>query len=324
MRTSPHPFTLRQLQYACAVAEHLSFRKAAELCRVAQPSLSSQVAELEAALGVQLFERDRRRVLVTAAGRTLIERARELLLRADDLAVAAGRLGEPFSGVLRVGVIPTVAPYLVPSATSAIRERYSRLTIQWVEDKTEVLVAELGSGRLDAALLALEAPLGDVEHASIAEDPFVLVAPPEHPLMQKRAAVTLAELRSAGMLLLDEGHCLRQQALEVCSSARAEELEFRATSLATLVQLVVQGAGVTLLPKLALETETSRAALGVRELAAPAPHRTLALIWRRASPLGPTLTSVAAAIRDGYPRGQPRRAPPAKPTPSKPAAARRG
>lgn len=301
MNTRPHPFTLRQLQYACAVAEHLSFRRAAEVCHVAQPSLSAQVAELEEALGVQLFERDRRRVLVTTRGQALLERARTVLLQADDLADAAKRVTDPFVGTLRIGVIPTIAPYLVPAATAGVRAEFPKLTVAWIEDKTQTLIAELSTGGIDGAVLALEAELGDVEQAIIAADPFVLVAPPGHPLMQKSTPIPARELRAADMLLLDEGHCLRQQALEVCTSVKAREAEFRATSLATLVQLVVQGAGVTLLPSLALETEASRAELGIRQIAAPAPARTIALVWRKGSSLAPALTRVAASIRESYP-----------------------
>jgi LysR family hydrogen peroxide-inducible transcriptional activator len=312
MNTRPHAFTLRQLQYACAVAQHLSFRKAAEVCHVAQPSLSAQIAELEAALGVQLFERDRRRVLVTTRGQALLERARHLLLEADDLLDAAKRLADPFSGTLRIGVIPTIAPYLVPFATAGIRAAFPKLTVAWIEDKTHALLAQMAAGELDAAVLALEAELGDVEHAVIASDPFVLVAPPDHPLMEKTTPIPPRELRAADMLLLDEGHCLRAQALEVCSSVKAREAEFRATSLSTLVQLVVQGAGVTLLPTLALETETLRAELGIRQIAAPTPARTIALIWRKGASLAAALTQIAASIRESYPTVAPEKAP-AKP-----------
>ena len=301
MKFRPHVFTLRQLQYACAVAEHLSFRRAAQSCHVAQPSLSAQIAELESALDVQLFERDRRRVLLTSNGRALIERAQKLLLEAHDLEDAAKRVADPFAGIVRLGVIPTIAPYLVPIATPAIRERYPKMTVQWVEDRTEQLLEQLDQGTLDGALLALEAELGDVEHAVIAEDPFSLVAAIDDPLMRETSPISHAELRRANMLLLDEGHCLRQQALEFCGALRARESEFRATSLSTLVQLVVQGVGVTLIPALALATETSRANLGIREIAAPPPHRTLAVIWRKSSPLGRTLAAVAASIREIYP-----------------------
>lgn len=302
MKLRPHAFTLRQLQYACAVAEHLSFRRAAQACRVAQPSLSAQIAELEGALEVQLFERDRRRVLVTSRGRVLLDRARALLIQADDLGEAAKRLGDPFDGTLRVGVIPTIAPYLVPAATAGIRQRFPKLTIEWIEEKTEPLVAQLASGDVDAAVVALEAELGEVDHEVIASDPFLLVARPDDPLMQKHSPVSLKELRAASILLLDEGHCMRQQALEFCSSVRARELEFRATSLSTLVQLVVQGAGVTLLPSLALETEALRAELGIREIAPPAPNRTIAMVWRKGSALASSLSAVAALIRENYPK----------------------
>jgi LysR family transcriptional regulator, hydrogen peroxide-inducible genes activator len=307
LNTRPHAFTLRQLQYACAVAEHLSFRQAAVVCHVAQPSLSAQIAELEAALGVQLFERDRRRVLVTARGQALLERARKLLLEADDLTDASKRLSDPFSGTLRIGVIPTIAPYLVPFATAGIRAAFPKLTVAWIEEKTQALLAEMSTGELDAAVLALEAELGDVEHEVIATDPFVLVAPPGHPLMEKTTPIPPRELRATDMLLLDEGHCLRAQALEVCTSVKAREAEFRATSLSTLVQLVVQGAGVTLLPALALETETLRAELGIRQIAAPTPARTIALIWRKGASLAGALTQIAASIRESYPTVAPRK-----------------
>ncbi|MGC3996506.1 MAG: LysR substrate-binding domain-containing protein [Anaeromyxobacter sp.] len=300
MSDAPHPFTLRQLQYAVAVADTLSFRRAAERCRVSQPSLSTQLAQLEDALGVRLFERDRRRVLVTAAGAGLLDAARRVLVGADDLVETARRAGDPLSGTLRVGVIPTISPYLLPPASPAIRAAYPRLKLVWLEDKTEVLVARLRAGALDAALLALEADLGEVDHEEIARDPFVLAAPRGHPLAERSGPATPAELRGADVLLLDDGHCLRAQALEVCSKARAHELAFRATSLPTLVQMVASGAGVTLLPRLALPAE-GRKELKLRPFAPPAPHRTLALVWRRHAPLGPALRRLAGTIREAYP-----------------------
>ncbi|HEY3498015.1 MAG TPA: LysR substrate-binding domain-containing protein [Polyangiaceae bacterium] len=298
----PHPFTLRQLQYVVAVAEALSFRRAAERCHVSQPSLSAQLAQVEEALGVRLFERNRRRVLATSAGKELVERARRVLIEADDLAQAAQRVGDPLAGTLRVGVIPTISPYLLPSLTPRLKKQFPALTLAWIEDKTSTLVARLDNGTLDAALLALEADVGEVEHAVIAEDPFVLVVSPSDPLAKSKRPATTAELRGAGVLLLDEGHCFRTQALELCSSARANELEFRATSLSTLVQMVAGGAGVTLLPALAVETETQRAELRVRHFEKPAPHRTIALVWRKRSPLGAALRSVAREIREAYPK----------------------
>ena len=298
---APHPFTLRQLQYVVAVADALSFRRAAERCHVSQPSLSAQLAALEEAVGARLFERDRRRVLVTAAGAELVERARRVLREADDLVAAARRAGDPLAGTLTIGVIPTISPYLLPSAAPALRAAYPRLTTRWVEDKTPVLVQRLAAGALDAALLALEADIGEVECAIVARDPFLLAARPDHPLAARRSPVTQADLRDAEVLLLDDGHCFREQAMAVCSRARARELEFRATSLSTLAQMVAGGAGVTLLPALAVSTEAERAGLRTRRFAAPAPSRTLALVWRRRSPLGPALTRVAGTIREAYP-----------------------
>src|SRR5881396_2795399 len=173
-------FTLRQLQYVVAVAEMMSFRRAAERCNVSQPSLSAQVAEIEAALGVPLFERDRRGVLVTVAGQEIISRARRVLLEADDFIEAAHRFVDPLAGTLRIGVIPTIGPYLLPRIVPALRKAYPRLMFVWIEDKTAVLVRAVAHGDLDAALLALEADLGDLEHDVVAVDPFVLATSPEH------------------------------------------------------------------------------------------------------------------------------------------------
>ena len=302
MNLSPHPFTLRQLQYAVAVADALSFRKAAELCHVSQPSLSAQLAQLEDVLGVHLFERDRRRVLLTTAGKELVERARRLIVEADELLEAARRAGDPLTGTLRMGIIPTVSPYLLPAMAPALRKAYPRLTLLWREEKTEVLVRDLERGVLDAAIVALEAELGDVESEQIAEDPFMLVTPRDHPLGAKKTEASPAELRGQNVLLLDEGHCFRTQALALCSKARAHELEFRATSFPTLTQMIASGAGVTLLPKLAVATEVNRSHLRARPFADPALKRTLALIWRKRSPLAGALQQVAATVRDAYPK----------------------
>jgi LysR family hydrogen peroxide-inducible transcriptional activator len=301
MNLAPHPFTLRQLQYAVAVADALSFRRAAERCHVSQPSLSAQLAQLEDALGVRLFERDRRRVLLTSAGKPLVDRMRRVLIEADDLVEAGKRAGDPLAGTLRLGVIPTISPYLLPSLTPRLRAEFPRLAVVWVEDRTPDLVRSLEAGTLDAALLALEADIGDVEHEVIATDPFVLVAPPGHPLARKTGPAVPGELHDAGVLLLDDGHCFRDQALEICGRAKARELEFRATSLSTLVQMVAGGAGVTLLPALSVPTEIQRADLRVRPFAGTAPHRTIALVWRRRSPLAQALQQVSAVIRAAYP-----------------------
>jgi LysR family hydrogen peroxide-inducible transcriptional activator len=304
MKLEPHAFTLRQLQYAVAVAQSLSFRKAALLCHVSQPSLSAQLAQLEEALGRRLFERDRRRVLITAAGRELVERARLILRETDDLTELARRTGDPLAGTLRIGVIPTLSPYLLPRLTPALHATYPLLTALWVEEKTDVLMRNLEAGTIDAALLALEADIGDVERDVIGLDSFVLATPVGHPLGAKASPAKASELRDADVLLLDDGHCFREQALAFCAGAKAHELEFRATSLTTLAQMVAGGAGVTLLPEIAVPTEARRAELSIRRFTQPAPKRTIALVWRKRSPLGPALRKLAITARAAYGQGE--------------------
>jgi LysR family hydrogen peroxide-inducible transcriptional activator len=299
MRLTPHPLSLRQLQYAVAVDDARSFRRAAERCRVAQPSLSAQIAQLEAGLGVRLFERDRRRVMPTQAGQEILDRARRLLVDADDLVETARRRHDPLTRTLRIGVIPTIAPYLLPESARALRAAYPQLSVVWVEDKTAALVARLAEGSLDAtiAALPLSAQPGDIDYEEIAKDEFVLAAPSGHPLAHARGPARPEELRGQHVLLLDDGHCLRDQALALCSAANAQEVGFRATSLPTLVQMVAGGAGITLLPTLALPLELTRADLHIRPFAEPVPRRDLALAWRRRSYLDAALRRVAATIR---------------------------
>jgi len=298
VRRAPHPFTTRQLQYAVAVAEAGSFRRAAAACGVSQPSLSAQIAQLEEVLQVRLFERDRRHIRLTAPGAALVARARRVLTETDDLVDAARHLGDPLVGTLRIGVIPTVSPYLLPGVVRALRRAYPALVVRWLEDKTDTLVAGLHAGELDAALLALEAAPADLDREVIGRDPFVLAAPKGHPLAKRATPVTAGELRGARLLLLDDGHCLRDQALAICAGSRAEELDFRATSLSTLTQMVASGAGVTLLPQMALPTEGRRAAITLRPLADENAFRTIGLAWRRTSPLAVALRTVAVTLRE--------------------------
>jgi LysR family transcriptional regulator, hydrogen peroxide-inducible genes activator len=295
MRT--YKFTLRQLQYAVAVAEMKSFRRAAERCHVSQPSLSAQIADMEAALATPLFERDRKGVLITAAGQELIARARRVLVEADDFVEAANRFVDPLAGTLRIGVIPTIAPYLLPRVVPALRKAYPRLTLVWIEDKTETLVHAVGHGDLDAALLALEANIGDLEHLTIAIDPFVLATPRSYELGRSSKPVRRNQLRGERMLLLDEGHCFRDQVLDYCSGSNIEEIGFRATSLPTLAQMVSSGVGITLLPSIAVPIETNRSDLTIRPFARPTPFRTLVLGWRRRSALADTLRKLGETIR---------------------------
>ena len=268
---------------------------------MSQPTLSTQLAQVESALGVKLFERGPRKVLVTAAGRVVVERARRLILEADEIVHATERINDPLWGTIRLGVIPTISPYLLPSTTPALRKKMPRLRIAWVEEKTDVLVQKLRDGELEGAVLALEADVGDVARELIAKDPFMVVTPRGHALAAKKGPVAQADLRGEELLLLDEGHCFREQALEACGTARAREGEFRATSLSTLVQMVAGGAGITVIPALAVDAEARRARLHVRPLRGPGAHRTIALIWRRRSSVESTLHAVATALREAYP-----------------------
>lgn len=301
MRSAPHPVTLRQLQYLVAVADARSFRKAAERCHVSQPSLSAQVAEAERALGVRVFERDRRRVLVTGAGEAVLARARQVLLGADDLVEEARRAADPLAGPLRLGILPTIGPYLLPAVAPALRRAFPGLVLYWSEEKTAALVARVGEGALDGALVAQESSLGGLVHATLGPDPFVLAAPAGHPLARSGGPVPIGALGGERVLLLDDGHCLRDQALAVCAEAEAEEMGFRATSLPTLVEMVASGAGVTLLPEIAARVEGRRKDLRTRPLAAPAPGRTLVLAWRKGAAAEPALRAVAAAVREALP-----------------------
>lgn len=296
-RWAPHLFTLRQVQYVLAVAEHRNFRRAAEACAVAQPSLSNQVAQLESTLGVTIFERLPRGIVVTAAGEAVLESARRVLVDADDLVTTAQRTRDPLSGTLRIGVIPTVAPYLLPELAPVLRAQHPRLQLLWFEEKTAALVTRIESGELDAGILALESELRDLECDPLGRDAFFLTLPKGHRLARSKKPVRIEELEGETVLLLDDGHCFRDQALAVCHRAVAAEASMRATSLSTLAQMVVGGAAITLLPKIAIKTENRARALVTRPFGPRGPHRTLALAWRKTSPSGPALRALAQTTR---------------------------
>ncbi|MEZ4403407.1 MAG: hydrogen peroxide-inducible genes activator [Kofleriaceae bacterium] len=289
--------SLRQLEYAAAIADERSFRRAAAACAVSQPALSAQVAALERALGVQLFERDRRKVLVTAAGAEVVGRARLAIAAAAAVIEAARSAAEPLTGRLRLGVIPTIAPYLLPTVLPRVRKAYPRLQLVLREERTATILAQLDDGRLDAGLLALPVP-GDLAAATLYREDFVLAVPRGHPLA-RRARVREAELDGATVLLLDDGHCLRDQALAVCSAAGAMESgELRATSLPTLAQMVAGGLGVTLLPARAVPSLATRGSgIEIVPFAGPAPGREVGLVWRMSSARGRELALLADQLR---------------------------
>lgn len=295
IQAAAHDLSIRQLQYIVAVADTLGFHKAAERCGVSQPTLSSQIQKLEDILGLQIFERNRQRVLVTKPGQAVVTHARRILVDLDDLLATASATKDPFAGTLRVAVIPTVAPYLLPWITPAVAERWPKLRLALVEEKTEDLLAELRAGSIDAGLLALVDGMDDLEYANVVDDPFVAAVPRTHPLAKKKS-IALTDLDDEPVLLLDDGHCLRTQALALCQRAGATEADLRATSLATLVQMVSAGIGVTLLPTIAVDVENRRGQLAIRPLTGRPQGRTICLAWRRESPLATPLRELAKVM----------------------------
>jgi LysR family hydrogen peroxide-inducible transcriptional activator len=295
------PYSLRQLQYLVAVGDLGGFRKAADACGVAQPSMSAQIAQVEQAIGVQVFERSARGVRVTVAGARVIDRARAVLLASRDLADTAQQHRNPLHGTVRIGVIPTVCPYLLPDVTPSLNRSLPGLQIVWSEDKTRTLMREVAEGGLDAAILALDADVAAMEHVVIGQDDFVLAGAKDNALVQARRPVSPRVLDGQTLLLLEDGHCFRDQALALCGGAGAREGDLRATGLSTLVQMVAARGGATLLPSLALAVENRRGQLRVRPFVAPAPSRTLVLAWRKGAARRHALEAVGAQLRTAAP-----------------------
>lgn len=300
----PFSISLRQLQYLVAVADHGGFRKAADACHVSQPALSAQVALAERQLGVQVFERDRRGVRLSPAGHDVVAHIRRLLLAASELQDLSRRLADPFQGSVRLGIIPTIGPYLLPEISPRLARAFPKLTLQWREQQTSDLVRGLRAGELDGILVARESPLGDVDWIELGHEAFVIAAAPSHPLVRARTPASADLLRDARVLLLDDGHCLRDQAWNVCAKAGAVEDGFRATSLGTLVQMVASSDAITLLPSLAVPVENRRAQLRVRRFTTGGPGRTLGFAARKGSAVGATLNALAATMRPALPRSR--------------------
>ena len=277
--------SIRQLEYLVALAGTRHFGKAAKACAVTQPALSLQIRQLEELLGVRLFERGRRQVLITPAGARVIERAREALRGVDDVLDEARAAQRPLTGRLGLGVIPTIAPYWLPRALPAVRAAHPELELLLREDQTQRIVARLRAGELELLLLALPIEGDDLETLPLLEEPFVLALPEAHALARGRGALPESALEGEPVVLLEEGHCLRAQALALCDAAGARETgRVQATSLGTLVQMVANGLGITLLPASSLEVEARPGSgIALRALAAPTPGRTLGLAWRRGS-----------------------------------------
>lgn len=290
---------LRDLRYFVALADHRHFGRAAEACFVSQPTLSTQVRKLEEELGVTLVERAPRQAMLTPAGRDIAERARRIVADVEQMKESARRSQDPEAGTIRLGVFPTLGPYLLPHAVPRIRARFPRLELLLVEEKSDVLLSRLREGKLDAGLLAL--PIHDEQlHAEyLFEEFFLLAVPEQHPLAA-RDSLALKELADQRLLLLEDGHCMRDQALDVCQmSGASEKTGFQATSLETLRQMVAANVGVTLLPMLATKPPVARSEsihlLGFRD---SQPSRRIALVWRKSSAMHAFLMSLSDVLRD--------------------------
>ncbi|MFD4606536.1 MULTISPECIES: LysR substrate-binding domain-containing protein [unclassified Streptomyces] len=291
--------TLSQLRAFAAVAEHLHFRDAAAAIGMSQPALSGAVSSLEEALGVTLLERTTRKVLLSPAGERLAVRTRVVLDGIGALLEEAEAVRAPFTGVLRLGVIPTVAPYLLPTVLRLVHDRYPDLDLQVHEEQTASLLDGLAAGRLDLLLLAVPLAVPGVVELPLFDEDFVLVTPLGHRL-GGRAGIPREALKELNLLLLDEGHCLRDQALDICREAGRENAPVSTTAagLSTLVQLVAGGLGCTLLPRTALTVETSRnSRLLTGRFADPAPSRRIALAMRGGAARGAEYRELAAALR---------------------------
>lgn len=290
---------LRDLEYLVAVADHGHFGRAAEACYVSQPTLSTQIKKLEAELGVELVERSPRKVAMTAAGEEIVRSARAILVEVDDIHAIAERSADPESATLRIGLFPTLAPYLLPHVVPSLHDRFPKLELLLSEEKTEVVLDRLRGGKLDAGVLALPIRDDGLTIDPLFDEDFALAVPVDHRLAAGGDGVGTEVLARERVLLLEEGHCLRDQALEVCSLAGAtERRDFRATSLETLRQMVAAGVGLTLLPELAVRPPVPPSPhVAVRHFAAPAPSRRIALVSRRTSVHRGLLEQVAEVLR---------------------------
>ena len=288
----------RALQYFVKLAELKHFSNAATACFVSQPTLSTQIQKLEDELGVTLVERAPRQIMLTPIGEDIAHRARHVLRDIEHLKDAARRSKDPETGTIKLGIFPTLAPYLLPHVIPVICDKYPELRLQLAEEKTEDILSMLDQGRLDAGLLALPIEEHGMEMEILFEEPFVTAMPVSHPLTEKQF-INLSDLEGEELLLLEEGHCLRQHALAVCAMAGAHErLDFHATSMETLRQMVAANAGVTLMPVLSVKPPIpSTDNIALRPFASPAPSRTIALVWRSSSPLGGFLRKLAESLK---------------------------
>ena len=287
--------TLKQLRYFDAVTRTGHFGRAAEACAISQPAMSMQIKELEETLGISLFDRSARKVRLTGFGEEFSQRARDLLRSAEELGDMARTARDGLMGRLRLGIIPTIAPYLLPSLIGDLTERHAGLDLHVRESLTPRLLQELSDGRIDAAVVALPVSEPAFTEVALFSENFLLV---RHSDAADEPAPSPASLREMRLLLLEEGHCFRDQALSFCNIRSALPREtLDGSSLSTLVQMVGAGIGVTLIPEMAADVETRSASVSLTRFDEPQPSRTVGMIWRRSSPLAPQLEAVAEVVR---------------------------
>ncbi|WP_121063990.1 hydrogen peroxide-inducible genes activator [Chachezhania antarctica] len=287
--------SMKHLRYFEALAQRRHFGRAAEDCAISQPALSVQIKELEALIGAPLVERSARRVHLTGLGEVFAERAGEILRSVDELE-ELGRAGSgPLAGRLRIGVIPTVAPYLLPDLIKALAQAHPELDLRPRETVTQRLIEDLSEARLDVAIVALPISEPFLHEVALFDEEFVLVRPKEDAAKPVPSADMLRTMR---LLLLEEGHCFRDQALSFCNMAPSLQGELmEGSSLATLVQMVGAGIGVTLIPEMAVAVETRSASVSIAHLGPEPPKRTIGMVWRRTNPLSDQLGGIADIVR---------------------------
>jgi len=288
---------LKDLKYLVALADTGHFGRAAQRTFVSQPTLSAQLKKLEEYLGVKLVERHPKNVQLTDVGKQIVARARRMLSEGDEIVALARNNTDPLSGKLKVALIPTIGPYLLPRVMQKLRKALPHLKLMLYEHQTEDLMRRLREGEFDLGIVALPVELEGIEARELYKEAFTVALPHSHPLAE-RATIKLPDLKGQTLLLLEDGHCLRDQALEVCSRVDVREAEdFRATSLETLRHMVVAGLGITLMPELAVESPFgSQRGLAIRPFGKPAPTRTVGAVWRKSSTRAPAIAAVCGVI----------------------------
>ena len=291
--------TLQELRYVVALADAGHFGHAAEICFVGQSTLSTQIKKLEDYLGIVIFDRSLKAVTLTPAGVEIVDSARRIIEEANRIYELSRQIKDPMVRAIHLGVIPTLGPYYLPHVLPLIHEQFPKLRLLLREEMTPHVLAHLTEGKLDAGLLALPLPAEDpaLEIVPLFYESFLAAVPVNHPLAAE-SEIHISDLMNANLLLLEEGHCLRNQALAACQQTEFDNEEIRATSLETLRQMVGMGLGVTLMPALAgMQSHDFGTRVALRPLAAPGASRTIGLVWRKRSPIAPTMESLAKLLK---------------------------